>query len=93
MIGRLIRGCWNRRLTAVAKQAFRHHIRACRLQSRCADARSIRHALDRARLRHVIRRVDREEGPLTPDQLMTIESEEILKSRIISSSEAPKDRP
>lgn len=55
-------------------------------QPHSANARSIRNALDRARLRQAMRLFDSEDGPLTADDLMTIEADEILKNRVFSEA-------
>ena len=47
-----------------------------------ANARSIRNALDRARLRQARRLFERRATPLTRDALMTIEADEIRSSRV-----------
>ena len=48
-------------------------------QPHFANARSIRNALDRARLRQAVRLFEQRGRPLTPDDLVTIEPEEILR--------------
>jgi probable Rubsico expression protein CbbX len=50
-------------------------------QPRFANARSMRNAIDRARLRQATRLFDRGEAP-TPEQLVTIEAEDILRSSV-----------
>ncbi len=55
-----------------------------REQPRFANARSVRNALDRARMRHAIRIYDtaEEKQKLTKGDLVTLESEDITKSRV-----------
>ena len=47
-----------------------------------ANARSVRNALDRARLRQANRLFGRRGRPLTKADLMTIEAEDVLASRV-----------
>ncbi len=86
-IGKLILEQQSYRLSAAGEQAFRDYIEARMRQPHFANARSIRNALDRARLRQAIRLFDSGDGPLTADDLMTIEAEEILKSRVLAEME------
>jgi hypothetical protein len=51
-------------------------------QPHFANARSIRNALDRARLRQAMRLFEGRARKITPDDLMTIEAEEIRASRV-----------
>ncbi len=56
-------------------------------QPRFANARSVRNALERARLRQATRIVSRG-GKLSKADLMCLETEDILKSRVFSDTEA-----
>jgi len=66
--------------------SFRQYIALRRSQPRFSNARSIRNALDRARLRHANRLVLGCNGPVSREQLVTIESEDILASRVFGQS-------
>ncbi len=54
-----------------------------RLQPNFANARSIRNAIDRARLRQAMR-LYKEDGAIDRDGLMTIEAADIRASRIFA---------
>ena len=68
-------------LSDPARDALQSYIPARRSQSHFANARSIRNALDRARLRQA-NRLLAIDGPVTAAQLTTIEAEDILASRV-----------
>jgi len=72
------------RLSAPAEAAFAEYIERRRAQPNFANARSIRNALDRVRLRQANRLFERRGVPLTREDLMTIEAEDILASRIFT---------
>ncbi|HLY59058.1 MAG TPA: CbbX protein [Stellaceae bacterium] len=77
----------NYRLSPSAREAFERYVAARRLQPHFANARSIRNALDRARLRQANRLVtDVEGGRVTEEQLVTIEAADILASRVFSGA-------
>jgi probable Rubsico expression protein CbbX len=75
------------RLSADAAQALREYIARRRTQPHFANARSIRNALDRARLRQAKRLFETRGTPLTREALMTIESQDIRASRVFAASE------
>jgi probable Rubsico expression protein CbbX len=68
-------------LSEPAREAMEQYIPVRRGQSHFANARSIRNALDRARLRQA-NRLLAIDGPVTAAQLSTIEAEDILASRV-----------
>ncbi len=68
-------------LSEPARDALEKYIPVRREQSHFANARSIRNALDRARLRQA-NRLLAIDGPVTAAQLSTIEAEDILASRV-----------
>jgi probable Rubsico expression protein CbbX len=70
------------RLSDAAEAALGDYVPLRRAQPHFANARSIRNALDRARLRQAVRLFDRTEGQVTADQLSTIEPEDIRASRV-----------
>lgn len=71
-------------LSEAAREVMARYIAARRQQPHFANARSIRNALDRARLRQANRLFSRHEGPVTAEQLSTIEAEDIAVSRVFS---------
>jgi probable Rubsico expression protein CbbX len=72
----------NYRLSPAARAVFGRYIEARRRQPLFANGRSIRNALDRARLRQANRLVADPIRKLTADQLLTIEPDDILPSRV-----------
>ncbi|TVR64811.1 MAG: CbbX protein [Gemmatimonadales bacterium] len=70
------------RLSAEAEEALRRYIGLRREQPHFANARSIRNALDRARLRQANRLFESSEGPVDADALSTLEAVDILASRV-----------
>jgi probable Rubsico expression protein CbbX len=70
------------RLSESGHAALRDYIPLRMQQPHFANARSIRNALDRARLRQANRLFARKEQHLTRDQLMTIEGEDLRASRV-----------
>ncbi len=73
----------NYRFSDEAREAFREYLRIRMTQPQFANARSVRNALDRARLRQAVRLV--EQGArevLGIDALCTLEAEDIRKSRV-----------
>jgi probable Rubsico expression protein CbbX len=71
-------------LSPEAEQTLARYIVLRRGQPHFANARSIRNALDRARLRQANRLFSRSEGPLDATQLSTIEAEDIAMSRVFT---------
>jgi len=72
------------RLSDGAKAAFEEYIIRRQARPNFANARSIRNALDRARLRQASRLVSRRGTPLDRADLMTIEAEDIRVSRVFT---------
>ena len=72
-------------LSEPARVALEQYIPARRTQSHFANARSIRNALDRARLRQA-NRLLAIDGTVTAEQLSTIEAEDILASRVFAKN-------
>ena len=60
-----------------------------RKQPHFANARSIRNALDRARLRQANRLFEGRKEALTPEALSTIKSEDIRASRVFGTGAGP----
>ena len=69
-------------LSASARQALAEYIPLRRAQPLFANARSIRNAVDRARLRQANRLFAERENELTLEAITTIEAEDIRKSRV-----------
>ncbi len=82
-IGGRILETMNYRMSAGAEEAFQRYIELRMQQPHFANGRSIRNALDRARLRQA-NRLFNSERPVTADDLATIEAEDILASRVFS---------
>jgi probable Rubsico expression protein CbbX len=72
-------------LNPQAEEALKAYIERRQMQPHFANARSIRNALDRARLRQASRLFSRG-GTLTRNDLQTIEAGDILASRVFSAS-------
>jgi hypothetical protein len=76
------------RLSDEAAIALREYIALRKRQPHFANARSIRNALDRARLRHANRLFHRKDLQVSLDELMTIEAEDIRASRVFAARES-----
>ncbi|HEY8355123.1 MAG TPA: CbbX protein [Methylophilaceae bacterium] len=85
----------NYRLDAGAELAMAEYIAYRRQQPHFANARSIRNALDRARLRHAGRVFERAQagGQSTADELSTITEADIRASRVFGRQEEHSGRP
>jgi probable Rubsico expression protein CbbX len=71
------------RFSPEARQVFREYIERRRRSPRFAHARSIRNAIDRARLRQASRLFE-SDAALGRDELITIEAEDLLKSSVFA---------
>lgn len=81
----------NYRLSVEARETLERYIAARRARSHFANGRSIRNALDRARLRQAYRVVQQAGAKaLTAEDLVTIEAEDFLKSRVLQGGIAAK---
>ena len=74
----------NYRFDTDARQAMSEYIAQRRLQPHFANARSIRNALDRARMRQANRLFSEMEPPVSLDELSTITGDDIRRSRVFS---------
>ena len=83
-IARLLLDAQQYRFSAEAEQAFAEYITLRRQLSFFANARSIRNAIDRARLRQANRLFARMAEALTRDDLITIEASDIRASRVFA---------
>ena len=71
-------------LTKSAKNAFIEYINLRKEQPHFANARSIRNALDRVRLRQANRLFKENDGPVDAEKLSTLEEVDIRESRVFS---------
>jgi len=69
------------------EKVFAQYVRRRKEQPRFANARSIRNAIERARLRHA-NRVLESSSPTTRDQLMRLEPEDFLGSRVFEETDS-----
>jgi hypothetical protein len=83
-IGDLMLARQRYRLSAEAAEVFRDYLARRMAQPRFANARSVRNALERARLRHANRLVAAS-GALGKDDLMRLEPADFLASRVFSA--------
>ena len=74
------------RFSPEAREVFRDYVERRRRRPRFAHARSIRNAIDRARLRQASRLFE-SETVLDRDELITIESEDLLKSSVFAQTD------
>jgi len=74
----------NYRLSAEAREAFIRYIALRKAQPLFSNARSIRNALDRIRLRQANRLVSNLDRVLTSEELTAIEAGDVLASRVFS---------
>ena len=86
-IAEIMLGRQNYRLSAEARDALVAYIAARKVQPLFANARSIRNALDRARLRQA-NRVFAMDGAVPVDALSLIDAPDILASRVLKGGEA-----
>ena len=83
-IARLVLAAENYRFSDAATAAFADYIQRRMQLPFFANARSIRNAIDRARMRQANRLFSRMGSPLTKRDLMTIEAEDITASRVFA---------
>ncbi len=88
-IAEIILARQNYRLSGAAREALQAYITARKSQPLFANARSIRNALDRVRLRQA-NRVFASEGPVAAEALSTIEAPDILASRVLQNADGRK---
>ena len=74
----------NYSFTKDAEKTFVEYINLRKAQAHFANARSIRNALDRARLRQANRLFKENKGPVDMQELSTIEENDIRESRVFS---------
>lgn len=86
-IGEMMLARLNYRFSEAARETFARYIAARKAQPHFANGRSIRNALDRARLRQANRLVAQAGKPLSAAAIMTLEAEDILLSRVFRIAE------
>jgi probable Rubsico expression protein CbbX len=84
-IGALILERQRYRLSPGAEETFREYLARRMTQPRFANARSVRNALERARLRHA-NRLTAATGPLGKDDLIRLEPADFLASRVFRAA-------
>jgi hypothetical protein len=77
----------NYRFNEAGEEAFRRYVETRRLQPHFANARSIRNALDRIRLRHANRHFETQ-GMVSLEDLTTIDAPDVLASRVFDGGGA-----
>jgi probable Rubsico expression protein CbbX len=87
-IGERMLSTLNYKLSPEARRALAEYIPIRRGQPHFANARSIRNALDRARLRQANRCFAAGDVEITLDQLVTIEAEDIRQSRVFQQKDS-----
>jgi len=90
-IAKLMLAGQNYRFSAEAEQAFVRYLELRMQMEHFSNARSVRNALDRARLRQANRLFGRRGRPLTKDDLMTLEAEDVLASRVFREGRLDRD--
>jgi probable Rubsico expression protein CbbX len=88
-IADLMLGGMQYRLSPGAREALVEYIERRRTRPHFANARSIRNALDRARLRQANRLFASRGGPVAPEALMTIEAGDLRASRVFGEPGSP----
>ena len=83
-IGALMVSAVGYRLSTAARATFRDYLTRRSRQPRFANARSVRNAVERARLRHANRILAQEPAAVTKDDLMRLEPDDFLASRVFS---------
>jgi probable Rubsico expression protein CbbX len=77
----------NYKFSPEAREAFGKYMTARMSLPHFSNARSVRNALDRARLRQAIRLFETRGHAITVDDLMTLEPQEVLSSRVFAAAE------
>jgi probable Rubsico expression protein CbbX len=84
-ISRLMLERMQYRFSAAADEVFREYIERRKARPHFANARSVRNALDRARLRQASRLLGRaDRSRVSREELMTLEAEDIAASRVFA---------
>ena len=89
-IGRLMLERMQYRLSSPADEVFKEYVARRKAQPHFANARSIRNALDRARLRQASRLMGRRnQVSVSREDLMTLEADDIRASRVFKDPSGP----
>jgi len=86
-IGKLMVRAEGYTFTPEAEKTFREYLRRRKEQPRFANARSVRNAIERARLRHASRLMDSDQA-VSKTELTTLAPEDLLGSRVFADQEA-----
>jgi probable Rubsico expression protein CbbX len=86
-IGEMMLAEWHYRFDDGAAAAFREYLEVRRGRAHFANARSVRNALDRLRMRQALRLFEQRGRALTADDLSTICEEEVRASRLFDADE------
>ncbi len=90
-IAKLMLASQNYRFSPEAEKAFAEYVPLRMKLAHFANARSIRNALDRARLRQANRLFARRGSQLSKNDLMTLEAEDVLASRVFKEGALDMD--
>ncbi|OGI51977.1 MAG: CbbX protein [Candidatus Muproteobacteria bacterium RIFCSPHIGHO2_12_FULL_60_33] len=90
-IAKLMLAQQNYRFSEEADKAFAEYLRLRMKLPHFANARSVRNALDRARLRQANRLFARRGSKLSKSDLMTLEAEDVLASRVFKEGQLDLD--
>jgi probable Rubsico expression protein CbbX len=82
-IGKLMIRAEGYTFTPEAEQTFREYLQRRKEQPRFANARSVRNAIERARLRHASRLMESDK-PASKEELTTLAAEDLLTSRVFA---------
>ncbi|HSW51753.1 MAG TPA: CbbX protein [Sulfuricaulis sp.] len=91
-IAKLMLAGQNYHFSAEAEKAFVEYLKLRMKMEHFSNARSVRNALDRARLRQANRLFGRRGRSLSKDDLMTLEAEDVLASRVFREGRLDQDR-
>ncbi|MDQ2882524.1 MAG: CbbX protein [Actinomycetota bacterium] len=91
-IGKLMIQAEGYTFTPEAEKTFREYLKRRKDQPRFANARSVRNAIERARLRHASRLMEADQA-VSKDELTTLATEDLLGSRVFAdqNTEKPSD--
>jgi probable Rubsico expression protein CbbX len=90
-IAKLMLAAQNYHFSADGEKAFAEYLKLRMTMEHFSNARSVRNALDRARLRQANRLFGRRGRPLTKNDLMTLEAEDVLASRVFREGRLDQD--
>jgi hypothetical protein len=90
-IAKLMLAEQNYRFSEEGEKAFAEYLPLRMKLPHFANARSVRNALDRARLRQANRLFARRAGVISKTDLMTLEAEDILASRVFKEGKLDRD--